>query len=987
MALKNDYEPQFSDFHDLMKNRVREILVVSSLYDNFILEEDVRLSERIFSEYVGLGLTSIPRIKRVSSAEDAFHALKRGHFQLVITMPRIVGMDPFKFGQKVKKIKPGMHVLLLCHDTLELERLNRRKNKKGIDRIFYWSGDSNILLAIIKYIEDQLNLLRDIRMGVRIILTVEDNPLYYSSLLPQIYIELMTQTRFLISESLNDVHRMLRMRARPKVLLAINFEEAKKIYETYRHNILGVISDVEYPAEGRSDSGAGFRLIEEIQSENPELPVLLHSSEQKNRDRAGEKKIAFVDKSSPGFHHEVRNFIVNNLGFGDFVFRYPDGNEVDRAKNLQEMEEKLRTIPDESFEYHTQRDHISTWLMARTEFELANKLKPRKISDFSNINEARDFICSAIRELREGYQQGIIADFHRLKFDPDSTFVKLGTGSLGGKGRGIAFIDMLLAKSEGLKKYENIDIKTSPATAICTELFEEFIEKNKLKEFAIEEKNDNEIAAHFLAGSLSESLQADLRAFLEKVNNPIAVRSSSLLEDSHALPFAGIYDTYLLPNNHSNTDIRHRQLSDAIKLVYASTYFQSPKIYAKNTSYRIEEQKMAVIIQQLAGDRYGKFFYPVVSGVAQSYNFYPYCHLKPEDGIAHLALGLGKTVVDGGKVYSFCPVYPRMNPLYSSPAEYLRRSQTEFYALNLEKSDVEIRKGDSATLERLPVSLSEDHGTLFFAASTYCAENDMIRDTIAMRGPRVLTFANILKYEIFPLSEILTKLLDLGKNAFAIPVEIEFAINLYKDKSRKPEFYFLQIRPLIASHEQTEVFISENHKPKDTVCISAQAMGNGIFEGLYDFVFVDPDTFDISCSIDIAKEIGKMNEEFAREDRNYILSGFGRWGTSDRWLGIPVEWTQISQAKIIIESNVGNFRVDPSQGSHFFHNITSLRLGYFHIPGETQENSINWKWLKEQKVYRETKYIKHLRFSSPFEIKVDGRSSKGIILRPKNSRL
>lgn len=982
MNLKDDYEAQFSSFHDLMMHRVREVLIVSSLYDNFVLEEDGRLSERIFSEYVGLGLTSIPRIKRVSTAEQAFQALNKKRFDLVITMPRIVDMDPFEFGKKVKEIKPGMYVLLLCYNTIELERLVKRKNKKGIDRIFYWSGDTNLLLAIIKFIEDQLNIIRDTRAGVRVILVVEDNPLYYSSFLPDIYIELMTQTRFLISESLNDVHRMLRMRARPKILLSSSFEEAIKNYENYKENVLGIISDVEFPRRGKVDREAGPALIRIIKSENPELPVLFHSTENVNRQRAEENQVAFLDKNSISFHQDLRNFIVSNFGFGDFIFRYPDGREVDRAKNLSELEQKLRTIPNESFEYHTQSDHISTWLMARTEFELARELKPKKVSDFKNIDEARNSVCSAIARLLERNKQGIIIDFQRTRFDPARSFVKLGTGSLGGKGRGLAFIDMLLANTRDFKDLREIEIKTPPSTVICTEIFEEFLDKNNLKEIAIKISNDDEIVERFLASPLPDSLQADLRAFLDKVFHPVAVRSSSLLEDSHALPFAGIYNTYLLPNNHWDINIRHRQLCDAVRLVYASTYFQSPKVYSRSTNYRIEEQKMAVIIQKLAGETYGDYFYPVISGVAQSHNFYPFSHMKAEDGIAHIALGLGKTVVDGGKVYSFSPSHPKINPIYSSPREFLKKSQSEFYSLNLANSDIHLKKDDNTTLSLLPLSRAEEDGTLFFAGSTYSGENNAIRDTLMINGPRVVTFANVLKYEIFPLSDILKRLLILGQNAFATQIEIEFAVNLYRDKNKKSEFHFLQIRPLIACNEHFDVITLEETAQEDLLCFSNLCLGNGIFQDITDFVYVDPDKFDKSRTRAIAEEVGKINENFAKEGKNYVLLGFGRWGTSDRWLGIPVEWSQISQAKVIIESNLENFKVDPSQGSHFFHNITSLRLGYLHIPKMNKQTFVDWQWIKKQKPYYETEYVKHIRFSRSVEIKIDGRSSKGIITKP-----
>jgi DNA-binding response OmpR family regulator len=980
--LQQDIEHQFSGFHDLMKFRVREILIVSSMYDAFVLEQDGRLSEKIMSEYVDLNLSFIPRVTRVSSAQEAFRALREKSFDLVITMPRIVDMDPFEFGRKVKEFDPGMIVVLLTYSTVELERLVKLKKGRGIDKIFYWSGDSKILLAIVKYVEDLFNIREDTRAGVRVILIVEDSPLYYSSFLPVIYTEIMTQTRLLISESVNALHRLLRMRARPKIMLADTFEEAVHIYETYRQNILGVISDIRFPIDGKLDAKAGLKLVEKIRSQTAEPPpVLLQSSEAEKQTVASERNIAFLNKNSQNFLQELRAFMQSNFGFGDFIFRYPDGHEVGRAKNLQEMEQMLSTVPWESIEYHSKRNHISTWLMARSEFEAANELRPKKTSDYKNIEEAREALRHAIRHVIESYQQGIIADFQPFKFDPHSNFVKLGAGSLGGKGRGIAFINSLLAQTDAFRNYEDIEILVPRTTVICTEVFEEFLKINHLEEFAIKEGDDNKIVEAFINCPLPARIHSALKEFLYKVNYPLAVRSSSLLEDSHFIPFAGLYSTYMLPNNHPDITVRLTHLCNAIKLVYASTFYQSPKAYATNTNQRIEEQKMAVIIQQVAGEEHDSFFYPVVSGVGQSYNFYPFERMNPKDGIAHVALGLGKTVAGGSQVYSFSPAYPAMNPVYSSPREFMKKTQSQFYALNLGSNDFQLRKDDSSTLKKLDLSQAESDGTLFFVGSTYLIDNQVIRDTISIPGPRIITFANILKYGLFPLSDILKILLKLGENAFACPVEIEFALNLYRDKERKPEFYFLQIRPWVMGNETFIVDI-DNIIPGETLCTTHHALGNGIFENLYDIVYVDPEKFDISKTRVIAQEIGKINQKFLFSKKNYILIGFGRWGTADPWLGIPVEWSQISQAKVIIESNLKDFKVDPSQGSHFFHNITSLRLGYFHIQTEAGEEFIDWQWIREQSLCDECDFTKHICLDKPLKIKIDGRSSKGVILKP-----
>ncbi|MEQ8187615.1 MAG: PEP/pyruvate-binding domain-containing protein [Candidatus Eremiobacterota bacterium] len=975
LNLQQDMDHQFSGFHDLMKFRVREILIVSSMYDAFVLEQDGRLSEKIMSEYADLNLSFVPRVTRVSSAEEAFCALRERAFNLVITMPRIVDMDPFEFGRKVKDFDPGMVVVLLTYNTVELERLVRLKKGKGIDKIFYWSGDSKILLAIVKYVEDLFNIREDTGAGVRVILIVEDSPLYYSSFLPLIYTEIMTQTRLLISESVNAVHRLLRMRARPKIMLAETFEEAVSIFEAYRQNILGVISDIRFPIEGKPDPEAGLKLVEKIKSQAEPPPVLLQSSEPV----ASVKNIAFLDKNSQNFLHELRTFIQENFGFGDFIFRYPDGREAGRAKNLHEMEQMILTVPAESLDYHARRNHISTWLMARSEFEAANELRPKKISDYKNIDEARDVLRKTIRHVIESYQHGIIADFEA--FERESNFVKLGAGSLGGKGRSIAFINSLLARADTFRNYEDIDILVPKSIVICTEVFEEFLTINNLEEFAIKETDDDKIVEAFIKCPLPVRIQTALKELLDKVNYPLAVRSSSLLEDSHFIPFAGLYSTYMLPNNNPDITVRLTHLCDAIKLVYASLYYQSPKAYGKNTHQRIEEQKMAVIVQQIAGEQYGDFMYPVVSGVAQSYNFYPFERMKHEDGFACLALGMGKTIGSGGKVYSFSPAYPAMNPLFSSPAEFMKKTQSQFYALNLGESDFKPGRDDSYTLKKLDLSRAEADGTLFFTASTYSIDNQVIRDTISIPGPRIITFANILKYGLFPLSDILKTLLKLGENAFACPVEIEFAVNLYRDKGKKPQFYFLQIRPWVTGNENFNVDI-DNFMKEETICTTIHALGNGIFEGLQDIIYVDPDTFDVSKTLVIAKEIEKINRKFILEEKEYILAGFGRWGTSDPWLGIPVEWAHISQAKVIVEANLKDFKVDPSQGSHFFHNITSLRIAYFHVQTEGGEEFIDWKWLKEQPLYEKCDFVRHIRFDKPLTVKIDGRSSKGVILKP-----
>ncbi len=981
MTITHDFEPQFSGFHDLMKFRVREILLVSSLYDAFVLEEDGRLAERIFSEYIDLNLHYIPRITKVTSAEEAFNALKRQSFDLVITMARISDMNPIEFGRKVKEYDPDKIVVLLTYDIMDPILLKNIRRVKSIDKIFYWTGESKILLAIIKFTEDMKNVEKDARAGVQVILVIEDSPKYYSMFLPSIYAEIMTQTRKLISDGVNDLHRMLRMRARPKILMAETFEEGIKYYEKNMHNLLGIISDVRFPRNGVLDKEAGFILARKVKAEVPDLPILLQSTNPQSQAKAEKCSATFLNKNSPNLILELRNFMLSHFGFGDFVFRYPDGTEIDRVKNLSEFAERIQSIPAASLNFHASRNHISIWLRARTEFELADELRPKQVSDFGNVEELRNYIFKAAQNLLIRLQMGVIKDFGSLQIYKDNSFIRLGSGSLGGKGRGIAFINSMLANTKIFEKYQNIEIKTPQTFVLGTEVFEEFLEINHLQEFAVTADDDDAIAKRFLQGSFPARIRDNLSSMIGKIEYPLAVRSSSLLEDSQLLPFAGMYRTYMIPNNHPDSQVRLQQALDAIRLVYASAFYRDPKEYVRNTDYRIEEEKMAVIIQQMAGIQFGDTFYPVISGVAQSYNFYPFSHLRPEDGIAHLGLGLGKIIVDGEHIYRFSPAFPHTNPPFGSPLEFVNNSQNSYYALSLARPQIQIQKDEMFSLNKLNISRAEKDGTLFYVGSSYSPQDETIQDTLAIKGPRVITFANILKYDIFPLADILTDLLKLGKNAFGTHVEVEFAINLYKSQDRKPEFYILQIRPMVANNENSEVSI-EDVAAKELLCWSDHAVGNGIFKELHDLIYIDPEKFDIAKSDHIAREVEELNHLCEEERRNYILMGFGRWGTADPWLGIPVDWHQISRAKVLIESNLGSFKIEPSLGSHFFHNLVSLRLGYFHIKENGANEGIAWNWIKSQSTVRLTEHLAHVRFNKPLIVKIDGRTSRGVIYRP-----
>ena len=980
---KGDYEPRFVKFHDLMKFRVREILLVSSFYDAFVLEEDGGLSERIFSEYIDLNLRFIPRITRVSSAEEALKVLKDGAFNMVITMTRISDMNPLEFGKKVKELHPGIPIILLTYEWVEIELIIRLRKAKCIDKIFYWTGDTRILLAIIKYIEDLNNVDNDIQLGVHVILIIEDSPRFHSMFLPILYTEIMTQTRLLISEGVNDLHRLLRMRARPKIVMAETYEEGITLYNKYKDNLLGVISDIRFPRKDKIDDLAGFRFARLVKREIPDLPFLLQSTNIKNREIAYKCGLDFLHKHSENLLHGLQRFMLSNFGFGDFVFKDGGGQEIARARNLQEFEDLIQIVPKESILYHAGRNHISIWMRARTEFEAAEQLRPKKVTDFDSIDDLRRFILGVMQKIKSQNQMGVITDFGRTPLDYTNSFIRLGNGSLGGKARSIAFLNALLAVTKLGERFKQVDIKIPHTFVICSDVFEAFVRDNSLLEFAIEETDNNTIAKRFLKGQLPEKISRDLQTLMKEITYPVAVRSSSLLEDSQMLPFAGLYSTYMLPNNNPDFKKRLKQLYDAVKLVFASVFYKSPKQYVKNTNFRIEEEKMAVIIQQVVGQTINNKVYPVISGAAQSYNYYPISYMESGDGVVQLALGLGTIVVEGAQSYRFSPKYPEMPPPYSSALEFSRKSQGYFYAIDLTNSNLKITNDEKFSLKKYDLAEAEKDGTLFFVGSTFYGEDNAIRDTLSIKGPRVVTFAPVLKFNIFPLPMVLEEILKIGRQAFGSHIEMEFAVNIYQDKTRKPEFYLLQVRPMVVGQEDMDIELDEI-KPEQIFCSSTHSMGNGMVKDIYDIVMVDPETFDISKSRLIAHEVGEINKKLAAENRPYILIGFGRWGTADPWLGIPVEWHQIANAKIVVEANREGFHVEPSQGSHFFHNLTSLGLGYFHIKKTvpTPEEFIDWDWVKTQKIQEMSKYVKHFRFAKPLEIRINAKKSRGVILKP-----
>jgi DNA-binding response OmpR family regulator len=991
-----EFELKKQTYHILMPFRVRDILIVSSLYDAFIIEEEGLISELVIGQYQHHLLSSPPRVTRVTSGKEALSRVKECHYDLIVTMSKNIGMDPFNFGKKIKKENPEIPIILLATDLADIDIVKNRENEEGIDRVFYWTGDSTLFLAIIKNIEDRVNAKYDTKNGnVRVIILVEDTIHHYSMLLPIIYTELVQQTRRSLSEDLNEMQRLLRRRARPKILLAETYEEAVKLYNQYNEYVLGVITDIQFKQKGKLDAAAGFKLAEQVRKNSKYIPILMQSSKTENKKKAERSGSYFLDKNSPTLIQDFHHFVIDHLGFGDFVFLKPKKKgqknikienihsetvEIARASNMKEFEQKLQKVPLESIHFHADRNDFSNWLMGRCEFKLAMKLRPKKASDFTNLSEVRKHLIGVFNESRRERQSGVITDFSQQKFEFDSSFTRLRGDSLGGKGRGIALMRTLLARYDFNKKYPGININVPSTVVIGTLEFDNFIEENNLKEIVKKEKiSDEEIAKAFLNGKIRDELKKDLAVVLKNFKTPIAVRSSSLLEDSQSRPFAGIYSTYMLPNNNKDDAVRLDQLCQAIKLIYASVFFIEPKIYIESTSSKIDEEKMAVIIQELVGKNYGGRFYPTFSGVAQSYNFYPVGHQTFEDGIATIAIGLGKIVVGGGKALRFCPKYPENIPEFSSPQSIFNNVQRDLFVLETTKDNFKLTGKEDTNLVNLIVEDIKNDGTLDTLVSTFDRNDGMIRDEFSQDGPNLVTFAGILKYETFPLPSILNDILEIGHKAMGCPVEIEFAVNLNQNSVLPPTFAILQIRPLVPSHEQSQISWDDNIERNSIFIHTDRALGNGLIKSIKNIIYVPPETFDTTKTIEIANEIEELNKDLVKLKQPYILIGPGRWGSEDRFLGIPVKWNQISGVRVMVETSLENFIIEPSQGTHFFHNITSRGIGYLNVPFNSKINFIDWKWLDEKKPKKSLKYTKYIELPNYLLIRLDGRSGSALV--------
>jgi CheY-like chemotaxis protein len=977
-AERYGFRPQ--DFHDLMRFRIMEILLVASPYDRFLLEEAGEINERVLGEFRNLDLHYSPGLTAVSKGAEALElARNQRRFNLIIATPHVGDMSAAELARRVRAEGLDVPVVLLAYDTRDLKDVGPDSGP-DLERAFLWQGDARILLAIVKYVEDKLNADHDTKAGgVQVILLVEDSVRYYSSFLPVIYGELLHHSRRLVVEGQNLAQKILRMRARPKILLCSTFEEAWAAFESHEQDILGLIADIEFPEAGKWSPEAGVELARRVRAEWPDVPILLQSSRPENEAVARGAGAEFLLKGSPTLLTDLREFMLGNFGFGDFVFRLPDGTEVGRAEDLRTLEEQLQTVPAESIAFHAERNHFSKWLKARTEFALAHELRPRTLSDYAGIEGLRSSLIDAIADYRYERSQTVVADFDRATFDDSGDFYRIGGGSIGGKARGLAFARILISEWRLAARFPGVDVGVPATVVVGTDAFDRFLDDNDLRDVALGTDDDAAIQTRFLGAAFPRETVEDLRAFLVQVRAPLAVRSSSLLEDSQYQPFSGVYDTFMLPNNHPSVDVRVTHLVRAIKRVYASTFSQRAKAYVRATPFRLEEEKMAVVLQKVVGTAHGERFYPDFAGVARSHNFYPAEPLKAEDGIVAVALGLGKTVVEGGASLRFCPRYPKHLLQFSDVGDMLRNSQREFWAIRLAArqaaSDVELAEA------RFELELAEADGTLHAVGSTYSRENDAIHDGLSRAGVRLVSFAPILKHGTFPLAEILKGLMEMGEWGMNAPVEIEFAVKLAVPAGAAKQFAFLQMRPLALSREWEELELGDLD-PGGLVCRSANVLGNGRIDTVRDLVVVDAERFDRGRSADAAQEIAQFNAALQAEGIPYLLIGVGRWGSRDPWLGIPVNWDQISGARVIVEAGFRDLHVTPSQGSHFFQNIVSFNVGYFTVNPGVGDDFVDWDWLASRPAVRETSCVRHLRFDEPVVIKMNGKRNQGLILKP-----
>ncbi|MCK5824420.1 MAG: phosphoenolpyruvate synthase [Ichthyobacteriaceae bacterium] len=973
-------------FKKLMQTRIYKVLIVCSNYDYYLLEQDGRIDEQIFNEYVDLNLRYPPSFLHANTGKSAISILKKDNIDLVITWLDAGNNHSFEAAAIIKGKFPNIPLAALTHYSNELRDRLDTEDTSAIDYVFHWSGNVDIFLAIIKLTEDSMNAETDINeIGVQAILLVEDSLRFYSNYLPSIYKMIMKQTRSFMVEGLNEHRTMILMRGRPKILLATNYEQGVELFEKYKHNLLGVISDVSYFKDGVKDSKAGFKFADHVRKENKYFPFLLQSSEKKNGLIAKEYGIEFLHKHSEHLKIELKRFIVKDFSFGKFEFWNPTTKKIiERASNLKGLQKMISVVPMESLVYHVKRNHFSKWLKSRALFPIANLFSQLSYEDFDNehdANNVRAFLVNAIKSCRIFRARGVIAKFNKDQYDEYLGFSRIGEGALGGKGRGLAFIDNFLKRHKIFDKYEGVSISIPRTVVLSTEVYDDFMELNNLYDYAYSDDfSDEEMLNKFVSAEFPQWVLEDLKAFLKYSDRPLAVRSSSVLEDSHYQPFAGVFATYMIPNVENDEEKMLDMVCKAAKSVIASAFYKDSKTYIKATSHRLDEGKMAVILQEVTGKQYDDVYYPNLSGVARSINFYPIGGEKAKEGIANIAMGLGEIIVGGGNTIRFSPYHPKKVLQLSSPESAQRQSQKHFYALDLNPDSYKQSVSESVNKKRIRLKKAEKHGSLKFVASTYDLQNNMIRPGVNYDGLRVITFDNILKYNQFPLSDILKDLLRIGQREMRNPIEIEFAVNLDVPKGKNKVFSFLQIRPIVESNDVTNI-IPDNLKEDDCIVYSESALGNGKYDNIKDFVYVKPESFNSAETRNIADAVDNINKKFTEEGNKYILVGPGRWGSSDPWLGVPVSWANISAAKIIVESGLNDFRIDPSQGTHFFQNLTSFKVGYLTINPFIKDGIYDIDYLNNQPAVYEDEYIRHVKFKQPLTIIIEGRANKAMILK------
>ena len=967
-----------TQFVNLMTKRIFNVLLVANPYDAFMLEDDGRIDEKIFNEYMSLSLRYPPRFTQVSTEEDTWKQLGNTMFDLVICMPGTDNSDTFDIARQIKERYPHIPLVVLTPFSHGIRERMEHEDLSIFEYVFCWLGNTDLLVSIIKLLEDKMNLEHDIKeVGVQMILLVEDSIRFYSSVLPNLYKFVLRQSQEFATEALNEHQRTLRMRGRPKIVLARTYEEAMELYNKYQDNILGIVSDARFPHGGEIDPKAGLSFLTEVRSRNPFIPLILESAEESNREFTQHVNAVFIDKNSKKMNIDLREAVAENFGFGDFIFRNPHTKEeVARVHNLKELQNVVFSIPAESFLYHISRNHISRWLYSRAIFPVAEFLKQITWESLKDIDAHREIIFEAIVKYRKMKNQGVVAVFQRDRFDRYSNFARIGDGSLGGKGRGLAFIDNMVKRHAEFDEFENAQVVIPKTVVLCTDIFDEFMDTNNLYQLALSDASDDEILRHFLRAKLPDRLVEDFFAFFDVVKSPIAIRSSSLLEDSHYQPFAGIYSTYMIPYLSDKYEML-RMLSDAIKGVYASVYYKDSKAYMQATSNVIDQEKMAVILQEVVGTQYGDRYYPSISGVARSVNYYPINDEQAEEGTVSLALGLGKYIVDGGLTLRVCPYHPDKVLQTSEMEMVLRETQTRFYALDLKNMGQNFSLDDGFNLLKLPVKEAEADGSLNYIASTYDPYDMVIRDGIYPGGRKVITFANILQHDVFPLPRILQLVQKYGQGEMRRPVEIEFAVN-FNAKEKNGTFYLLQIRPMVDM--KADLAEDLNLIPSEQILLrSENALGQGVMDDIQDVIYVKTDGYSASNNQLIAYDIEKLNRRFLDEGKHYVLVGPGRWGSSDTWLGIPVKWPNISAARVIVEAGLTNYRVDPSQGTHFFQNLTSFGVGYFTINAYINDGIYNQELLNSMPAVEETKFLRWVHFDKPLTVKMNGKKKVGVV--------